>query len=78
MKHYNQYFPKYFYSSVNETQCIRLINLSSKENRYAYNITCIVIFKNLVFYKTNSSFKLTPKFNFKINFKNFINQYFNI
>jgi hypothetical protein len=74
MKHYNQIFPKYFYSRVNETKSIRLINLSSKENRYAYNISCKIIIKNILFYKKKKSSKIKSK----INFKNFINQYFNI
>ena len=72
MKHNKQIFPNYFYSCVNETKCVRLINLSSKENRYAFNFTCKILYKNLEFYKKISPQKLKTI----LIQKNFITQYF--
>ena len=73
MKHNKQIFPQYFYSCVNETKCVRLINLSSKENRYAFNLNCSIFYKNMRFYKKYHS----PKLKKVLIKKNFINQYFN-
>lgn len=72
MKHNKQIFPKYFYSCLDETKCVRLINLSSKENRYAFNFNCKIYYNSQPIYKDfqQNSFK-----NLLIN-KDFINQYF--
>jgi hypothetical protein len=73
MKHNKQIFPKYFYSCLDETKCVRLINLSSKENRYAFNFNCKIYYNYNKLVSEN--IQHTEFKNLLIN-KNFINQYF--
>ena len=65
-------FPKIFYSYMDETRCVRLISLSSKENRYAFNFNCKIYFKNIL----DSNKAIYPKFKYLLLNKNFITQYF--
>ena len=72
MKHNKHTSPQYFYSYMNETKCVRLISLSSKENRYAFNLNCKIYYKNLL----NHNKVIYPKFKNLLLNENFINQYF--
>ena len=72
MKHNKHIFPQYFYSYMNETKCIRLISLSSKTNRYAFNLNCKIYYKNLL----NSNKITYPQFKDLPLEKDFISQYF--
>lgn len=72
MKHNKQIFPQYFYSYMNETKCVRLISLSSKENRYAFNFNCKIYYKNLL----DPNKTIYPKFKNLLLNKSFISQYF--
>lgn len=72
MKHNKHIFPFYFLSYINETKSVRLINLSSKENCYAFNLDCKILFKSKQKIKSIQS----PKIKNIILSSNFIKQYF--
>lgn len=72
MKHNKHIFPQFFYSYMNETKCIRLISLSSKTSRYAFNLNCKIYYKNL-FNSNKIAYHQIKDVPLK---KNFISQYF--
>lgn len=70
MKIYNHKFPKIFFCKIDEKNSIRLLSLNSNENKYSFNINCLIKFNLL---KSHVIFKIPKK---KIIKKlNFINQY---
>lgn len=70
MKFYNHKFQNVFFCKLDEKNSIRLLSLNTNENKYSFNINCLIKFNKL---KSNVIFKI-PKKNI-IKKINFINQY---
>lgn len=68
---YNKHkFQKIFFCKLDEKNSIKLLSLNSNENKYSFNLNCLIKIKQ---FKKLFNFKI-PKKNL-LKKKNFINQY---